>query len=300
MNKQLMQAIEQQEWAILPAALEAMMAAARAGVPLQAARVREQSRAGAVAVVPVYGTLTQRGGGGLFEMYFGGTTTEGLTAAVRQLVGDETIKAIVLDIDSPGGTVGGMQEAADELFKMRGAKPIIAVADPLAASAAYWIASSANEIVVSPSSQVGSIGVFAVHEDISKMAEDIGIKVTLISAGKYKTEGNEFEPLTDEAREAIQKRVNEYYGAFVAGVARGRGVTPAAVRGGFGEGRVVGAKEAVAEGMADRIGTLRDTLAKLGAGAATGMRAEADDAPIMAQDAEADRARLRFEIARGA
>ena len=106
------------------------------------------------------------------------------------------------------------------------------------------------------------------------MAEKAGVKVTMISAGKFKTEGNEFEPLSDEARAAIQKRVDGYYSSFTGAVAKGRGVTPSAVRGGFGEGRVVGANEAVSLGMADRIGTLESTLAGFGVSGYSAMRAE--------------------------
>ena len=93
-----------------------------------------------------------------------------------------------------------------------------------------------------------------------------GVKVNLISAGKYKTEGNPFEPLSEEAREQIQKRVDEYYDMFVAAVARNRSVSRSDVRGGFGQGRMVGAKEAVASGMADRVATLDETISRLASG----------------------------------
>ncbi|MCC7371633.1 MAG: S49 family peptidase, partial [Chloroflexi bacterium] len=143
------------------------------------------------------------------------------------------------------------------------------------ASAAYWIASSADEIVVTPSGEVGSIGVFTAHEDISAALEAEGVTVTLISAGKYKTEGNPFEPLSEEARGAIQARVDDYYSMFVRAVARGRGVKPADVRGGFGQGRVVGADEAVRLGMADRVGTMAQTVERLaGRRGGAGSRAE--------------------------
>ena len=99
------------------------------------------------------------------------------------------------------------------------------------------------------------------------MLEREGVKVNFISAGKHKVEGNPYEPLTDEARGAIQARVDEYYSMFVSAVAKGRGVKPADVRGGFGEGRTVGAREAVSLGMADSVATLDETIARMSRGA---------------------------------
>ncbi|MDP9192287.1 MAG: signal peptide peptidase SppA [Acidobacteriota bacterium] len=296
---ELVKAIQAEAWAILPTRLEGMLAAAKSGLEIKAAR-RSQQQQGAVAVIPVYGTITQRGGG-LFEMMFGGTSAEALTSQIRAAMGEESIKAIVLDVDSPGGTVSGVQEAFESIYAMRGQKPITAVANSLMASAAYWLASAADTIVVTPSSQTGSIGVFTVHEDISAMAEKAGVKVTMISAGKYKTEGNEFEPLSDEARAAIQRRVDNYYSSFTGAVAKGRGVTPSAVRGGFGEGRVVGADEAVSLGMADRIGTLESTLAGFGVSGYSAMRAESSEELVAAIRRNADEiTKTREEIAANA
>jgi hypothetical protein len=118
--------------------------------------------------------------------------------------------------------------------------------------------------VVSPSSLTGSIGVYASHEDESQALDKIGVKVTLISAGKYKVEGNSFEPLGDDARSAMQAMVDEYYGMFTKAVARGRGVKVSDVTGGFGEGRVVTAQQALKLGMADRVATLDQVLSKYG------------------------------------
>jgi capsid assembly protease len=131
------------------------------------------------------------------------------------------------------------------------------------ASAAYWLAASASEIVALPSAQVGSIGVFSMHEDVSKALDEKGVKVTLISAGKFKTEGNPFEPLSDDAKAAVQGTVDFYYGQFTSDVANGRGVAVDSVRAGFGEGRVVTAKDALKLGMIDRVGTLDDVVGDL-------------------------------------
>jgi signal peptide peptidase SppA len=172
--------------------------------------------------------------------------------------------------------VYGVEELAAEIYQARGQKPVVAVANSLAASASYWIAASADELVVTPSGEVGSIGVFAMHEDMSGLMEQMGVRVSLISAGKHKTETNPFEPLTDEARAALQEQVDGYYEMFVRAVARGRGVGVADVRGGFGEGRLVGAKEAVRLGMADRVETMEQTIGRLSRRHRNGRSAAAD------------------------
>jgi len=214
----------------------------------------------AVGVIPIRGTISQHSASDLMSLLFGGTSTEQVSATLREYVADDSIGKIVLDIDSPGGSVFGIQELAQEIYKARSAKPIVAIANATAASAAYWLGSAASEFYITPSGQVGSIGVVAIHQDVSKAADQMGIKTTLISAGKFKTLGNQFEPLTDDARTRIQADIDERYGAFVHDVARFRGVTEARVRNGFGEGDVVGAKAAKAEGMVDGIATLDQVI----------------------------------------
>lgn len=234
----------------------------------------------AVAVLPIVGTITQRAD--MLTEISGGATTERIAAQFREFIADPSVRAIILDIHSPGGAVYGMDELAALIYNARGPKPIVAVANSLAASGAYWIGASAGEFVVTPSGEVGSIGVFSMHEDLSKMLDALGVNVTLISAGKYKVEGNPFEPLSDEARAAIQARIDSYYQAFVARVARGRGVSAAAVRGGFGQGRMVRAEDAVRLGMADRVATLEETIQRFlprssRAGDGSASRAEAPE-----------------------
>jgi len=267
----ILQAIYETPWAILPGKLADIVAVAQrhaAGERLApevvaeiaaAANGRQAARqAGAVAVLPVIGTIIPRGD--LLAESSGAVSAQRLSANFRAALADPAVGAIVLDIDSPGGSVYGVEELASEIYKARGVKPVVAVADHLAASAAYWLAVSADEIMVAPSGDVGSIGVFAIHADYSRAIDQEGVTVSLVSAGKFKTEGNPYAPLGDEARAAMQVRVNDFYGAFTKAVARGRGVSAATVREGFGQGRVVGAAEAVAQGMADHIGTLDDAI----------------------------------------
>jgi signal peptide peptidase SppA len=246
---------------------------------------RSQQGFGAVAVIPIRGVISQRAN--LMSQMSGGTSIEKLTSQFRQALGDASIKAIVFDVDSPGGGVEGVPELADEIYKSRGQKKSIAVANGTAASAAYWLASSAGEMVVAPSGEVGSIGVFCAHEDTSKALDQAGVKVSLISAGKYKVDGNPFEPLSDNAREDLQSKVDAYYGMFVKSVGRGRRASQDDVRGGFGQGRMVLAAQAVKAGMADRVATMDDTLARLGAtGGNTALMAAATQPELRADDGD--------------
>lgn len=233
---------------------------------------------GAVAVIPIRGVIAHRMSA--MEDSSGGTSAEGIGKMLRAAMADQSVGTILLDIDSPGGTVTGVAELAAELFAMRGqGKKIVAQVNGMAASAAYWIAAQADEIVSLPSGVSGSIGVFTVHQDLSAALEKEGVNVTLISAGKYKVEGNPFEPLTEEAKAVKQAQVDEAYAAFVKDVARGRGVSPADVRNGYGQGRALTAKDAKAAGLIDRIGTMDDTIGRLvGRKAPAGMRASVDDA----------------------
>lgn len=267
-------------WAILPAKLaiiQDLIAFRAAGGRLTdeeiVARVGDYEAAGngrslavgnGVAVIPIFGTIMPRAN--LMSEYSGGTSVQSLRAQLREALASDEVGSILLDIDSPGGQVSGVPELAAEILAARGDKPIVAMANTLAASAAYWLAASADEIVVSPSAEVGSIGVLAMHQDVSQVLEREGVVVNFIHAGKYKVEGNPYQPLDDEARGAIQARVDDYYGMFVSAVAKGRGVSVADVRGGFGEGRVVGAKQAVSLGMADHVATFDETITRLRGG----------------------------------
>jgi signal peptide peptidase SppA len=216
-----------------------------------------------VAVIPIWGTILPHAR--MFEDVSGpgGTSVEGLREQFRAAMASEDVQAILFDIDSPGGSAEGVDELATEIRAARGSKPIVAQANGFAASAAYYLASQADVIVVPPTGEVGSIGTYAAHQDLSAQMEQKGIKTTLIYAGDYKVEGNPFEPLSDEARDYRQEQVDAFNQMFVAAVAKGRGVTPKTVEADFGQGRMVMAQKAVERGMADRVATFDQTLARL-------------------------------------
>lgn len=224
-------------------------------------RGAEQTRAGAIAILPISGILAPKMN--MMMQMSGGTSLDILTKRFRALVDDTSVGAIILDIDSPGGSVEGLPEFAAEVFNARSKKKIVAIANTMAASAAYWIGTAADEFVAMKSSWVGSIGVFMMHRDFSAKMETEGIKTTMISAGKFKAEGNEFEPLTDEARAHMQENADQFFNMFVNDVARNRGVSADDVRDGFGQGRVLVAELALKENMIDGIETLDELIARM-------------------------------------
>lgn len=274
--RRVAEAVQRYPWAILPEKLQEIASVLETrfngGVisndQIQAAvGSRKDSNAiakrGSIAVVPLFGSIFQRAN--IVTQASGGTSTEMLGATLEELANDETIAAIVLDVDSPGGNTAGVPELAAKIMELRSKKKIIAVANTLMASAAYWLASAASELIAAPSALVGSIGVIAMHVDNSKAIEESGRKVTLITAGKFKGEGSPYEPLSETAREGMQTLVNDYYKLFVSAVASHRGVSSDEVKAGFGEGRVVLASEAVRLGMVDKVETLEQTLRRLSA-----------------------------------
>ena len=237
----------------------------QAGALIEAAAPRAAgARSGAIAVIPVIGTIMQRAS--MMQLCDGGTSTQAISQALRQAQADETCSAIILEIDSPGGSVYGIAELAAEI--RASTKPVTAIANSLAASAAYWLGTAAGEFFVTPGGEVGSIGVWMAHEDVSQALSESGVGVSLVSAGKYKTEGNPYGPLDPEARDFMQSRVDDYFGAFTRDVAKGRDVQIDAVRNGMGQGRVLGASQAKAEKMIDGVMTFDQVLRHVQRGAA--------------------------------
>jgi signal peptide peptidase SppA len=212
---------------------------------------------GGIAVLPLKGMIENKRS--LWTDLFG-TSCEEFAQWFDSSINNPDIGAIVIDVDSGGGTTGGVEELSNKIYASRNKKPIIAVIDDYDCSAAYHISSAADQIVITPSGFVGSVGVYAVHKDISEAAQKAGIKYTFIQAGKYKTEGNPVEPLKDEARDYIQKQVDEIYEKFVNNIARNRGTTSAKVKKYYGEGRILSAKDSLEVGMVDRIGTMEEVL----------------------------------------
>ena len=223
--------------------------------PRQAARPTAGNN---IAVMGLYGPIMQRAG--LMDMCTGGTSTQGFTQSLRAAMADDSVSQILVDIDSPGGSVAGVAELAAELRTARNTKPIVAVANSMAASAAYWLGSSCSELYCTPGGQVGSIGVITAHDDISKAMEEAGIKTTLITAGKFKAEGNPYGPMDEDALRNTQSMIDSYYADFTGDVSKGRKVGIDAVRDDMGQGRMLRGVDAQKAGMVDGVKTIDEVI----------------------------------------
>jgi signal peptide peptidase SppA len=202
-----------------------------------------------VAIVPIEGVLTMNG-----PSWYGSNYNT-ISRAVTQAANDPDVKRIVLQVDSPGGQVTGLPETADLIQQAARIKPVDAMVEGMSASAAYYLASQARDIVLTPSGEVGSVGVRMMHTDISKLMENWGITVTELHAGEYKTEWSPFKPLSDDAKENMQSRLDDLHSQFIGAVAAGRGprATDEITSQRFGEGRMFSAKEAQRLGLVDKM-----------------------------------------------
>lgn len=265
----ILNAINSNVWYILPEKMDILLAFMEArinnaDIPEVEARAatRFKNVRGDIAVMELTGTISQRMG--IMDAASGGTSTEAFGVKFDELANDPKIKAIVMDVDSPGGSAFGLEELSTKIRQARKpGRPIIAIANSLMASAAYYIASAADEIVATPGGQVGSIGTILVHTDISKANEEFGITKTIIKAPVNKGEANPFEPLSESDAAALQETVDQYYDMFVSAVAANRGVSKAVVKSDFGQGRLLTSRDALSAGMVDRIGTLESVVARL-------------------------------------
>lgn len=232
---------------------EAMASAGRPGNEDAGYQIRDT-----VAVIPITGTIHK--GKSFWSYFYGGGNLTRLTSVVENALADHKVGSILLDIDSPGGTVNGLDAFSDLIYAAREVKPVAAFASGMMASAAYWIGSAAQQVVVEKTTDVGSIGVLYVHWDTSKEDEAYGWKRTLITAGEYKGVGNDIEPLSSRDRGVIQSELDYVYDIFIDTVAINRGVSADTVRADMADGRIFIGQQAVDAGLADKVGSFQDAL----------------------------------------
>jgi signal peptide peptidase SppA len=251
-------------WAITPAGLETILdIAARQNEPPEAVAAklgrelqnthRLEMREN-IAVLPLVGPLFRYAN--LFTQVSGASSYELLAKDFTAALENPEVQAIVLNIDSPGGEVNGCAELADMVYEARGTKPVIAYASGDAASGAYWIAAAADEIVVSKTSALGSIGVVGVYQG----GKDTDTVEVVSSQSPFKR----LDPGSDEGRARLQKRIDAMAGVFVDAVAKYRGATPTHVQEHYGSGDVFIGGDAVRQGLADRVGSFEKLLSELG------------------------------------
>ncbi len=209
-----------------------------------------------IGVINILGPLVKRSSG---DFGSGGPTTYGeIENEFMDAATDPAIQGIMLCIDSPGGEVTGAFELADAIAGQRGSKPIMACVDGDAFSAAYALASAADGIVLTKSGGVGSIGVYMLHIDESKMDEQYGVKPTFIFAGAHKVDGNPFEPLSEAVKARFQAMIDSTYEMFVGTVAKNRNMPLLNVKG--TEAATFYGQDGVTAGLADQLGTLDDAF----------------------------------------
>lgn len=218
-----------------------------------------------VAIVPIHGVMAKRMN--MFSQISGGMSTQLASRDLRAAAADPKVRGIILDVDSPGGTVDGTPELGAIVRAVAEQKPTVAFASGTMASAAYWVGSAAQSVFISSGvNMVGSIGVISRHMDISRAQESSGVKTTLIYAGRYKAIANEFEPLSEAGRAEMQSQVDYLYSQFVGAVAQHRGVPVSAVLDGMADGKVFVGEQAIQAGLVDGVSTMEDLIAMLSAG----------------------------------
>jgi signal peptide peptidase SppA len=263
-----------------------------------------------IAVLNLTGPLSP--GESIFSLLGIGTSLAGFTRNFFAAYLDPKVTAIVIVVDSPGGSIRGVPEVAAVLRRVREKKPVVGIVTGMAASAAYWIIANATAIDAVPSASVGAIGIITERVSLVKQLAADGVDVTVVSAGKFKSEGHPATAMSDAERQALQRRVDAAYGQFVADISAGRHVDVSTVRSGYGEGRLVDAPDALAAGMIDRISTMDDALARLVAAPSTftalahqraeRLKAQTDreQRESMHQELDRYRARLRASMDRTA
>lgn len=270
-NLRALRAAIAEPWAITAEGLETILSvAARENSvsieALEAYRARHVPTAerleqrGPVAILSAVGPMFRRAN--IFTEISGATSYEIMRRDLQAALDDPATKAIVLNLDTPGGTVNGVDEMAKAILDARSQKPIIAYVGGLGASAGYWLASQASEIVISDAAILGSIGVRMVVSDTSKRDAERG-QFEFISS---QSPGKRADVQSDEGRSRIQRTVDALADVFIAAVAKGRGIKAEDVVSRFGGGDVLVGAAAVAAGMADRIGTFEAVISELAEG----------------------------------
>jgi signal peptide peptidase SppA len=216
---------------------------------------------GDVAAIQVSGPISKESNS------FGGASTVEARLAIESALRDPAVKGILLHIDSPGGSVAGVGDLADDIHAANQVKPLVAYIEDTGASAAYWLASQAGKVYASRHAEVGSIGVYSAIHDSSKAAEDAGVKAYLVTSGGIKGAGYPGTKVPEQAIASLQKQVDGVNDLFLEAIMRGRGLTAEQAKA-INTGETWGAKEAQRLGLIDGVAPLRRVLASMQGGVA--------------------------------
>ena len=272
-NKRAFNALVGEVWALSPNKMEAVAAFAEALMEGRNngevfAQVAGESGKGksyfmtrGVAIVPVVGVIARRMN--MFQSISGGASTELIGKQILQAAADDDVRAIVLDINSPGGGCFGLSALAETIRSVReSGKPVVSHTAELMCSAAYWFGSAATELICTVDAEVGSIGVAAMHIDRSAKDANDGVTRTILSAGHYKRIASDEKPLSEEGREYLQARVDHYYSLFVDAVAENRSMSVEDVLSKLADGSTHIGQEALNKGFVDAIGNLEFAVSR--------------------------------------
>ena len=222
----------------------------------------EYQRVGTTALIPISGPLSYKYD--FWSWYMDGQSYQGIAAKINAAMGDDSVERVVFTFDTPGGEHCGLGELADLIYSSRDRKECIAVIDPMAASAGYWLASQCSKIVSMKSGMVGSLGTQIVISSIAKYLEDEGYDMRVIRAAisPDKNIAHPYEAMKEKAVEHYQAMTDKAGNQFVDAVARGRSVSTETVLNKFGKGLMLFADDALAAGMIDRITSLSSVLSE--------------------------------------
>lgn len=234
-----------------------------------------------IAVISVSGPIFQRE-----SWYYGGCSSEALARDLDRMLESPSVRGIILNINSPGGTINGTPELAEAIFAGRARKPVKAYVGGAGCSGAYYLAAAASEIIMNRGAWVGSIGVISRFFDTKKFDEKLGLReIEIVSSGAPKKSP---DPATDAGRAQIQQFLDDLEDVFVADVARFRGVSEEKVRTDYGQGDVMVGERAIEAGLADRLGTLEGLLAEMLAKPADHWFPRAEGAPQVLREKGSD------------
>jgi len=192
-----------------------------------------------------------------------GTITDYLdtVSIISQATKDESIKAVVIDVDSPGGAVGASQEIYRAIEKLREKKPVVVSMGNVAASGGYYISAPANVIYANPGTITGSIGVIIQHVDVSEILNKFGVKVNTIKSGANKDILYPTKPLLPEQKALLEKTVMDVYDQFLDAIVKYRPIKKDVLKS-YADGRVFSGNEAKALGLVDKIGNIQDAISE--------------------------------------
>ncbi len=217
-------------------------------------------RGDGVALIEVQGVLTASDGGGIFDY---GCSADMLVEQLHRARKDDRVKAVLLRIDSPGGTPAAAEEVYTEIRRIRDEKPVVVSIGDMGASAAYFIASATDYIMASPDSDVGSIGVIVQIANLEELNRKIGVEYTIITEGEYKDIGSPYRPVTPQEHAIIAGQMKVAYDNLINGIAEGREMEEARVRE-LATGQTWPGVQALELGLIDGLGNYRDAVEKAG------------------------------------